>query len=100
MWHQWCQISRHRFGLGKKGSVPPCRAGWWHNRPKFWLAARRVLTKWYSRVVFQMPQQEIADSLRLCLADALQCFHEVRAPQKPSRISVPKRPQIVQLEFM
>lgn len=47
-----------------------------------------------------MPQQEIADSLRLCLADALQCFHEVRAPQKPSRILVPKRPQIVQLELM
>ncbi|XP_010226884.1 PREDICTED: LOW QUALITY PROTEIN: piwi-like protein 2, partial [Tinamus guttatus] len=37
----------------------------------------RVLTKWYSRVVFQMPHQEIADSLRLCLADALQRFHEV-----------------------
>lgn len=37
-----------------------------------------ILTKWYSRVVFQMPHQEIADSLRLCLADALQHFHEVR----------------------
>uniref|UniRef100_A0A8B9BPT5 Piwi-like protein 2 n=1 Tax=Anser brachyrhynchus TaxID=132585 RepID=A0A8B9BPT5_9AVES len=36
-----------------------------------------VLTKWYSRVVFQMPQQEIADSLRLCLSDALQHFHEM-----------------------
>ncbi|XP_065507718.1 piwi-like protein 2 [Caloenas nicobarica] len=36
-----------------------------------------VLTKWYSRVVFQMPHQEIADSLRLCLADALQHFYEM-----------------------
>ncbi|XP_065515119.1 piwi-like protein 2 isoform X2 [Lathamus discolor] len=36
-----------------------------------------VLTRWYSRVVFQMPHQEIADSLRLCLADALQHFHEM-----------------------
>ncbi|XP_010165418.1 piwi-like protein 2, partial [Antrostomus carolinensis] len=35
-----------------------------------------ILTKWYSRVVFQMPHQEIADSLRLCLGDALQQFHE------------------------
>lgn len=38
-----------------------------------------MLTKWYSRVVFQLPQQEIADSLRLCLANALQQFHEVGA---------------------
>lgn len=37
-----------------------------------------ILTKWYSRVVFQMPHQEIADSLRLCLIEALQHFHEVR----------------------
>ncbi|XP_053905565.1 piwi-like protein 2 [Cuculus canorus] len=36
-----------------------------------------ILTKWYSRVVFQMPHQEIADSLRLCLSDALQHFHEM-----------------------
>ncbi|XP_010008387.1 PREDICTED: piwi-like protein 2, partial [Nestor notabilis] len=36
-----------------------------------------VLTRWYSRVVFQMPHQEIADSLRLCVADALQHFHEM-----------------------
>uniref|UniRef100_A0A8V5H178 Piwi-like protein 2 n=1 Tax=Melopsittacus undulatus TaxID=13146 RepID=A0A8V5H178_MELUD len=36
-----------------------------------------ILTRWYSRVVFQMPHQEIADSLRLCLADALQHFHEM-----------------------
>uniref|UniRef100_U3J2X3 Piwi-like protein 2 n=1 Tax=Anas platyrhynchos platyrhynchos TaxID=8840 RepID=U3J2X3_ANAPP len=43
----------------------------------FVASVNQVLTKWYSRVVFQMPQQEIADSLRLCLADALQCFHEM-----------------------
>ncbi|KAK2513135.1 hypothetical protein Q9233_015765 [Columba guinea] len=36
-----------------------------------------ILTKWYSRVVFQMPHQEIADNLRLCLADALQHFYEM-----------------------
>ncbi|XP_074419907.1 piwi-like protein 2 isoform X1 [Larus michahellis] len=44
----------------------------------FVASMNHVLTKWYSRVVFQMPHQEIADSLRLCLADALQHFHEVR----------------------
>uniref|UniRef100_A0A8B9PFT5 Piwi-like protein 2 n=1 Tax=Apteryx owenii TaxID=8824 RepID=A0A8B9PFT5_APTOW len=43
----------------------------------FVASTNQVLTKWYSRVVFQMPHQEIADSLRLCLADALQRFHEV-----------------------
>ncbi|KAM8794537.1 piwi-like protein 2 [Eudromia elegans] len=43
----------------------------------FVASTNQVLTRWYSRVVFQMPHQEIADSLRLCLADALQRFHEV-----------------------
>lgn len=42
-----------------------------------------ILTKWYSRVVFQMPHQEIADSLRLCLSQALKRFYEVRASKKP-----------------
>lgn len=50
-----------------------------------------VLTKWYSRVVFQMPHQEIADSLRLCLADALQHFHEVR-PNPPSSPALSEKP--------
>uniref|UniRef100_A0A8C3F399 Piwi-like protein 2 n=1 Tax=Chrysemys picta bellii TaxID=8478 RepID=A0A8C3F399_CHRPI len=36
-----------------------------------------VLSKWYSRVVFQMPHQEIVDSLKLCLVGALQKFYEV-----------------------
>ncbi|XP_057268584.1 piwi-like protein 2 [Pezoporus wallicus] len=43
----------------------------------FVASMNQVLTRWYSRVVFQMPNQEIADSLRLCLADALQHFHEM-----------------------
>ncbi|XP_061205616.1 piwi-like protein 2 [Neopsephotus bourkii] len=56
----------------------------YHNHSKgvrsvigFVASMNHVLTRWYSRVVFQMPQQEIADSLRLCLADALQHFHEM-----------------------
>ncbi|KAM5264118.1 piwi-like protein 2 [Ctenodactylus gundi] len=36
-----------------------------------------TLTKWYSRVVFQMPHQEIVDSLKLCLVGALKKFYEV-----------------------
>ncbi|XP_053319817.1 piwi-like protein 2 [Spea bombifrons] len=42
------------------------------------------LTQWYSRVVFQLPHQEIMDSLKLCLVAALQKFYEVnhRLPEK------------------
>ncbi|KFO38129.1 Piwi-like protein 2 [Fukomys damarensis] len=36
-----------------------------------------TLTKWYSRVVFQMPHQEIVDSLKMCLVSALKKFYEV-----------------------
>lgn len=39
---------------------------------------RSTLTKWYSRVVFQMPHQEIVDSLKLCLVGSLKKFYEVR----------------------
>ncbi|XP_039099724.1 piwi-like protein 2 isoform X2 [Hyaena hyaena] len=35
-----------------------------------------TLTKWYSRVVFQMPHQEIVDSLKLCLVGSLKKFYE------------------------
>uniref|UniRef100_A0A8C5QET3 Piwi-like protein 2 n=1 Tax=Leptobrachium leishanense TaxID=445787 RepID=A0A8C5QET3_9ANUR len=34
-------------------------------------------SQWYSRVVFQLPHQEIMDSLKLCLVAALQKFYEV-----------------------
>ncbi|XP_074837852.1 piwi-like protein 2 [Carettochelys insculpta] len=43
----------------------------------FVASTNHALTKWYSRVVFQMPHQEIADSLKLCLVGALQKFYEV-----------------------
>ncbi|XP_034288812.1 piwi-like protein 2 [Pantherophis guttatus] len=36
-----------------------------------------IVTRWYSRVVFQTPHQEIIDSLKVCLVAALQKFHEV-----------------------
>ncbi|XP_060011625.1 piwi-like protein 2 isoform X1 [Lagenorhynchus albirostris] len=36
-----------------------------------------TLTKWYSRVVFQMPHQEMVDSLKLCLVGSLKKFYEV-----------------------
>ncbi|XP_043392252.1 piwi-like protein 2 isoform X5 [Chelonia mydas] len=43
----------------------------------FIASTNHAVTKWYSRVVFQMPHQEIADSLKLCLVGALQKFYEV-----------------------
>ncbi|XP_072834982.2 piwi-like protein 2 [Pogona vitticeps] len=43
----------------------------------FVASINQTLTKWYSRVVFQIPQQEIVDSLKVCLVGALQKFHEV-----------------------
>uniref|UniRef100_A0A8C0UE73 Piwi-like protein 2 n=1 Tax=Cyanistes caeruleus TaxID=156563 RepID=A0A8C0UE73_CYACU len=43
----------------------------------FVASMNHTLTKWYSRVVFQMPHQEIADSLRLCLSQALKRFYEL-----------------------
>ncbi|KAL8173947.1 UNVERIFIED_CONTAM: hypothetical protein K2H54_035115 [Gekko kuhli] len=44
----------------------------------FVASINHTLTRWYSRVVFQMPHQEIIDSLKVCLVAALQKFHEVR----------------------
>nr|XP_033806045.1 piwi-like protein 2 isoform X2 [Geotrypetes seraphini] len=43
----------------------------------FVASTNHSLTRWYSRVVFQMPHQEIADSLKLCLVGALKKFYEV-----------------------
>ncbi|KAM4037637.1 piwi-like protein 2 [Anomaloglossus baeobatrachus] len=43
----------------------------------FVASMNNCLTRWYSRVVFQLPQQEIMDGLKLCLVGALQKFHEV-----------------------
>ncbi|XP_017587892.1 PREDICTED: piwi-like protein 2 [Corvus brachyrhynchos] len=43
----------------------------------FVASMNHILTKWYSKVVFQMPHQEIADSLRLCLSQALKRFYEL-----------------------
>ncbi|XP_042332400.1 piwi-like protein 2 [Sceloporus undulatus] len=43
----------------------------------FVASINHTLTRWYSRVVFQMPHQEIVDSLKVCMVGALQKFHEV-----------------------
>ncbi|XP_066193197.1 piwi-like protein 2 [Sylvia atricapilla] len=43
----------------------------------FVASMNHILTKWYTRAVFQMPHQEIADSLRLCLSQALKRFYEL-----------------------
>ncbi|XP_066509363.1 piwi-like protein 2 isoform X2 [Hoplias malabaricus] len=36
-----------------------------------------LLTKWYSRVTFQMPNEEIINGFRVCLLAALQKYYEV-----------------------
>ncbi|XP_051547621.1 piwi-like protein 2 [Myxocyprinus asiaticus] len=36
-----------------------------------------MLTKWYSRVTFQMPHEEIINGFRVCLLAALQKYYEV-----------------------
>uniref|UniRef100_A0A8C4V6K4 Piwi-like protein 2 n=1 Tax=Falco tinnunculus TaxID=100819 RepID=A0A8C4V6K4_FALTI len=53
----------------------------YHSRSKgmrsvigFVASMNHILTRWYSRVVFQMPHQEIADSLQLCLASMNHCL--------------------------
>ncbi|XP_069623085.1 piwi-like protein 2 [Ranitomeya imitator] len=43
----------------------------------FVASMNRCLTQWYSRVVFQLPHQEIMDGLKLCLWGALEKFYEV-----------------------
>ncbi|XP_078522505.1 piwi-like protein 2 [Lissotriton helveticus] len=43
----------------------------------FVASINNILTRWYSRVVFQLPHQEIVDSLKLCLIAALQKYYEV-----------------------
>ncbi|XP_077325966.1 piwi-like protein 2 isoform X2 [Lithobates pipiens] len=43
----------------------------------FVASTNHCLTQWYSRVVFQLPHQEIVDGLKLCLVAALQKYHEV-----------------------
>lgn len=37
-----------------------------------------MLTKWYSRVTFQMPHEEIINGFRVCLLAALQKYYEVK----------------------
>lgn len=36
-----------------------------------------ALTRWYSRVIFQGPGQEVIDGFRECLVEALQKYYEV-----------------------
>lgn len=92
-WLCWSLLSLARLGLPGKALPAPGRDQFllhsvsvdfsWSSADFGWSDAHprsipSILTKWYSRVVFQLPHQEIADSLRLCLIEALQHFHEVR----------------------
>ncbi|KAG8574131.1 hypothetical protein GDO81_009061 [Engystomops pustulosus] len=75
----------------------------------FVASMNHCLTRWYSRVVFQLPHQEIMDGLKLCLVGALQKFYEVNhmLPEKivvyrdgvsDGQLSVVKNYEIPQLQ--
>ncbi|KFV70772.1 Piwi-like 2, partial [Dryobates pubescens] len=74
-----CKLGGELWGV----DIPLVRRGGRENQPS-WLEALSAAGCKFLGVVFQMPHQEIADSLQLLLLDALQRFHEVNhlLPQK------------------
>ncbi|XP_038061502.1 piwi-like protein 1 [Patiria miniata] len=50
----------------------------------FVASTNKLFTRWYSRVCFQTPQQELIDGLKLCLVASIKKYHEVnhKMPQK------------------
>lgn len=44
----------------------------------FVASMNKSLTRWYSRVCFQSPGQELIDGLKMALTASLKKFHEVR----------------------
>ncbi|XP_022111916.1 piwi-like protein 1 [Acanthaster planci] len=50
----------------------------------FVASTNKLLTRWYSRVCFQTPQQELIDGLKLCLVASIKKYHEINhdLPQK------------------
>ncbi|XP_018425718.1 PREDICTED: piwi-like protein 2 [Nanorana parkeri] len=57
----------------------------------FVASTNHCLTRWYSRVVFQLPHQEIVDGLKLCLVAALQKYHETGRYSRASCNDLPVR---------
>ncbi|XP_069773595.1 piwi-like protein 2 isoform X2 [Narcine bancroftii] len=43
----------------------------------FVASLNKAMTKWFSRVVFQMPNQEIVDGLKMCMVASLKKYYEV-----------------------
>ncbi|XP_067857698.1 piwi-like protein 2 [Heptranchias perlo] len=43
----------------------------------FVASLNKAMTKWYSKVVFQMPNQEIIDGLKICLVASLKKYYEI-----------------------
>ncbi|XP_007905583.1 piwi-like protein 2 isoform X2 [Callorhinchus milii] len=43
----------------------------------FVASLNNTMTKWYSRVTFQMPNQEIIDGLKMCMVASLKKYYEV-----------------------
>jgi aubergine-like protein len=40
-------------------------------------STNKLCTRWYSRVCFQLPGQELIDGLKLCMTSAIRKYHEV-----------------------
>ncbi|XP_051897227.1 piwi-like protein 2 isoform X2 [Pristis pectinata] len=43
----------------------------------FVASLNKAMTKWFSRVVFQMPKQEIIDGLKICMVASLKKYYEI-----------------------
>lgn len=43
----------------------------------FVASTNKTFTRWYSRVCFQVPGQELIDGLKVCFTAALRKYHEV-----------------------
>ena len=43
----------------------------------FVASTNKTFTRWYSRVCFQIPGQELIDGLKVCFTAALKKYHEV-----------------------
>lgn len=43
----------------------------------FVASLNQPLTRWFSKVIFQAPGQELVDGLKLCLISALKKYHDV-----------------------
>ncbi|XP_072409954.1 piwi-like protein 2 isoform X1 [Chiloscyllium punctatum] len=54
----------------------------------FVASMNKAMTKWFSKVAFQMPNQEIIDGLKICMVASLKKYYEVINHCLPEKIAV------------